>query len=214
MRCTMKKRILVADDHPIVRAGLVKIVNNDPDVYVADEVCTCQETLEKVVAEHYDIVVLDITMPDGSGLDVLKEIRKNKPDLPVLILSIHPEDQYAVRTLKAGASGYLTKKSAPNELMNAIRTVSQGKRYISATLSDHLASVLGDKSDKSSHEMLSDREYEIMLMLAAGKTNKCIGKDLGLSEKTISTYRSRIVAKMNITSNTELARYALDNNLL
>lgn len=210
----MKKRILIADDHPIVRAGLVKIVNNDPDVFVADEACNCQETIRKFKTDHYDLVVLDITMPDGSGLDVLKELRNIRPNLPVLILSIHPEDQYAIRTLRAGASGYLTKTSAPNELMNALRAISQGKRYITATLSDRLASELAQPSDNKPHEMLSDREFEVMCMLAAGQTIKHIGKELGLSEKTISTYRSRMLEKTNMTNNAELARYALENNLI
>ena len=210
----MKKRILVADDHPVVRAGLVKIVDDDPDIYVAGEACSCDDTMEKVKHNHYDLVMLDITMPNGSGLDVLKEISKIKPNLPVLVLSIHPEEQYAIRTLKAGAWGYLTKNSAPEELVDAIKTIIRGKRYITSFLSDRLAAELGHETDKLPHETLSDREYEVMIMLAQGKSNKQIGAILQLSEKTISTYRARVWDKMTVSSNAELARYAVENDLI
>ena len=210
----MKKRILVVDDHPVVRGGLVKVINGDPHVRVADEAGTCREAMEKVAAGHYDLVVLDIAMPDGSGLDVLKKIGKMKPALPVLMLSIHPEEQYAVRALRAGARGYLTKKSAPTELRTAIKTIVQGKRYITPFLMDRLASLLGDEADKQPHELLSDREFEVMRMLAEGKNNKQIAALLQLSDKTISTHRARILDKMNVTSNAELARYAVESALL
>ena len=210
----MKKRILVADDHPIVRAGLVNIINSDPDVCVAAEASTCRETLEKVRSESYDLLVLDITMPDGSGLDVLKEVARTQPKLAVLMLSIHPGEQYAIRTLKAGAWGYLTKNSAPDELVDAVKTIIRGRKYISPGLAEYLAAELSNESDKLPHEMLSDREYEVMLMLAGGKSNKQIAVLLQLSEKTISTHRARIWQKMGVGSNAELARHAVENGLL
>ena len=207
-------RILIADDHPIVRKGLKQIVAETPGMAVTDEASNAQEVLDKVWGNDYDVVVLDITMPGRGGLDILKQLRGEKPGLPVLILSIHPEEQYAVRALKAGAAGYLTKGSAPGELTAAIRRVSAGKKYISSSLAEKLALHLENDTDKPIHEKLSDREYQILCMIASGETIKEIAQGLFLSEKTISTYRSRILEKMNMKSNAELTHYAIKNRLV
>lgn len=207
-------RILIADDHPIVREGLKQIVAETPGMAVTDEASNAQEVLDKVWRNDYDVVVLDITMPGRGGLDILKQLRGEKPGLPVLILSIHPEEQYAVRALKAGAAGYLTKGSAPDELTAAIRKVSAGKKYISSSLAEKLALHLENDTDKPIHEKLSDREYQILCMIASGETIKEIAQGLFLSEKTISTYRSRILEKMSMKSNAELTRYAIKNRLV
>jgi len=207
-------RILIADDHPIVREGLKQIVAETPGMAVTDEASNAQEVLDKVWRNDYDVVVLDITMPGRGGLDILKQLRGEKPGLPVLILSIHPEEQYAVRALKAGAAGYLTKGSAPGELTAAIRQVSAGKKYISSSLAEKLALHLENDTDKPIHEKLSDREYQILCMIASGETIKEIAQGLFLSEKTISTYRSRILEKMSMKSNAELTHYAIKNRLV
>ena len=207
-------KILIADDHAIVREGLKQIIRETSDMVVADEASTGQELLEKVWKHDYDVVLLDISMPGRSGLDILKQIRSQKPELPVLILTIHPEEQYAVRVLRAGASGYLTKESAPDELIKAIRKVSMGRKYVSSTLAEKLASEVDIISEKPLHQALSDREYEVMCMIASGKTVKKIAEELCLSIKTISTYRSRILEKMKMKSNAELIHYAIQNRLV
>jgi two-component system invasion response regulator UvrY len=207
-------RILVADDHAVVRNGLKQIVSDTPDMVVAAEASNGQEVLNKALEDDYDIVLLDITMPDRSGLDILKEIKSQKPELPVLILSIHPEEQYAVRALKAGAAGYLTKESAPEELIRALRRVSGGGKYITSALAEKLASVLKTGAEKPLHQTLSDREYQVLCMIASGKRVKQIANELLLSTKTISTYRSRILRKMNMNNNIELTRYAIQNQLV
>jgi len=199
---------------PVVRQGLKQIVAETSDMAVADEASNAQEVLDKVWRNDYDVVVLDITMPGRGGLDILKQLRGEKPGLPVLILSIHPEEQYAVRALKAGAAGYLTKGSAPGELTAAIRQVSAGKKYISSSLAEKLALHLENDTDKPIHEKLSDREYQILCMIASGETIKEIAQGLFLSEKTISTYRSRILEKMSMKSNAELTHYAIKNRLV
>jgi len=207
-------KILIADDHPIVRKGLKDIIKETSDMEVVDEASNGQEVLEKVRKNDFDIVVLDISMPGRNGLEILKELKSEKPEISVLILSVHPEDQYAIRVLKAGASGYLTKDSAPDELISAIRKVSMGRKYVSSALAEKLASALelGDK--RPLHETLSDREYEVMCMIASGKTTKEIAKGLFLSVKTVSTYRSRILEKMHMKSNAELTHYAIKNQLV
>ena len=206
-------RILVADDHAIVRNGLKQIVSDTPDMVVAGEAGNGREALNKALEEDYDVVLLDITMPDISGLDILKEIKGQKPELPVLILSIHPEEQYAVRALKAGASGYLTKESAPEELIRAMQKVSGGDKYVTSSLAEKLASFLKTGAEKPLHQALSDREYEVFCMIVSGKRVKQIADELLLSAKTISTYRSRILRKMNMSNNVELTRYAIQNQL-
>lgn len=207
-------KILVADDHTIVREGLKQIVGDVGDMVVADEAGNGQEALQKIREGDYDVILLDISMPGRSGLEVLKDIRAEKPKLPVLILSMHSEEQYAVRALRAGASGYLTKASAPDELIGAIRKVSRGRKYVTASLAEKLALELDADADKPPHEMLSDREYQVMLMLASGKSVKEIADELCLSVKTISTYRSRILEKMNMKKNAELTLYAIQNHLV
>ena len=206
-------RILIGDDHAIVRRGLKQIVEESHDMIV-DEAKNGQEVLEKTRKNEYDILVLDISLPDRSGLDVLKHLKNTKPDLPILILSIHPEEQYAVRVLRAGASGYLSKDSAPDELAAAIRKVSQGRKYVSTSLAEKLAFNLDKSTENPLHETLSDREFQVMCMIASGKTVKQIAEKLCLSVKTISTYRSRILEKMHMQNNAELTHYAIKNGLV
>lgn len=208
------KKILIADDHPIVRKGLTNTIKETSDMTVAGEACNGQEALDKVLKNDFDIVVLDISMPGRSGLDILKELKTRRPKLSVLVLSIHPEEHYAVRALKAGASGYLTKESAPEELITALRKISIGKKYISSSLAEKLAFDLESGAEKQLHETLSDREYEVMCMIASGKTVKEIAKKLFLSVKTISTYRARILEKMRMKSNAELTHYAIKHKLV
>jgi two-component system invasion response regulator UvrY len=207
-------KILIADDHAIVRQGLKQIVTETPDMIVAGEASNGQELLNKIKESDYDVVVLDITMPGRNGIDVLKQLRSERPELPILMLSIHPEEQYALRALKAGASGYLTKESAPDELVVAIRKVSQGGKYISSSLAEKLAFELEVGREQAPHETLSDREYHVMCMIASGKTVMEIAQELSLSEKTISTYRSRILEKMKMKNNAELTYYAIKNQLV
>jgi two-component system invasion response regulator UvrY len=207
-------KILVADDHAVVREGLKQILSETPDMVVAAEASSAQEVLNKVWENNYDVVLLDISMPGRGGLDVLKELKDEKPKLPVLILSIYPEEQYAMRALKAGASGYLTKESAPDELIAAIKKISQGRKYVSASLAEKLAFEMEIGTEKPPHEMLSDREYQVMCMIAEGKTVKEVAGELSLSVKTISTYRSRILEKMRMKNNAELTHYAIKNHLV
>jgi two-component system, NarL family, invasion response regulator UvrY len=206
-------KILVADDHPIVRQGLKQILSEYPDLTVADEAGTGKDVLVKVGKKDFDIVLLDISMPGRNGLDILKELKAKKPKLPVLVLSIYPEDQYAVRVLKLGAAGYLTKESVPEDLVAAIRKVARGRKYVSNSLAEKLATDLEINAEKAPHENLSDREYQVMSMIASGKRLKEVAEELSLSIKTISTYRSRIMEKMNMRNNAELIRYALQNGL-
>jgi two-component system invasion response regulator UvrY len=207
-------KILVADDHPVVRLGLKQLLSEIKDMTVADEATTGQEVLKKVAKNDYDVILLDISMPGRNGLDILHELRSKKPKIPVLVLSIYPEDQYAIRVLKIGAAGYLTKESVPEELITAIRKVAQGRKYISSTLAERLAAELEFDSEKPVHEYLSDREYQVLCLLASGKRLKDIADDLDLSIKTISTYRTRILDKMNMKNNAEMIRYALQNKLV
>jgi two-component system invasion response regulator UvrY len=205
--------ILIVDDHAIVRKGLYDIVADASDMEVRGEASSGREALSMIRKNHYDVIVLDISLPDINGLDVLKQIQKEDPELPVLMLTMHPEEQYAVRAFKAGASGYLTKRSIPEELIQAIRKTHEGGRYVSLSLADTLISHIGPDSEKPAHDALSDREYQIMLMLTEGKKIKEIGEQLFISEKTVSTYRSRILDKMGLKSNVELARYVMENHL-
>jgi DNA-binding NarL/FixJ family response regulator len=207
-------RILIADDHAIVRRGLKHIVSEQPDMTVAGEAENARQVLDLVRTDKWDVIVLDINMPGRSGLEVLKELRREHPKLPVLVLSVHPEDQYGVRVLKAGAAGYLTKDSAPDELVQAIRKVHRGGKYVSASLAEVLAFELETETDRPRHESLSDREYQVMTMIASGKTVGEIGEDLSLSVKTISTYRARVLGKMKMRTNAELTHYVIQNQLL
>lgn len=207
-------KILIADDHPIVRKGLKQILAETPNIVVAGEASNGADVLRKVLKDEYDMVLLDISMPGRDGIDILKELKTLKPNLPVLVLSIYPEDQYAVRVLRAGAYGYLTKESAPEELVSAIRTVSLGRRYISPSVAEKLVLDLDTNAKKQPHEKLSDREYQVMHLIASGKTVKDISEDLSLSVKTISTYRARILEKMKMKNIPELIRYAIKNGLV
>ena len=207
-------KVLIADDPPIVRQGLRQILSEIPDMLVAGEAVNGQETLDQVRAGGWDVLVLDITMPDRSGLDILKELKHQQPHLPVLVLSIHAEEQFAVRLLKAGASGYLTKENAPDELVKAIRKVVDGGKYISRNLAESLAFSLDVDSDRPRHESLSDREFQVMQLMASGKTLTEMADELSLSAKTVSTYRSRLMEKMNLKTNAEIVRYAIENGLV
>jgi len=207
-------RILIADDHPVVRQGLRQTIAETSDMVVVDEASNGWEVLSKVRASSYDVVLLDISMPGRSGVDTLKELKNERPGLPVLILSIHPEEQYALRALRAGASGYLTKESAPDELVAAIRKISTGGKYVSSSLAEILASELGTSDEELPHKTLSDREYQVMRMIALGKTVTEIAEELSLSVKTVSTYRSRILEKMKMKNNAEIMYYAVKNRLV
>jgi len=207
-------KILIADDHAIVRRGLKQIVSEQPDMIVGGEAENAREVLEMVRSNKWNVIVLDINMPGRGGVEVLKELKREQPKLPVLVLSVHPEDQYGIRMLRAGAAGYLTKDSAPDELVSAIRKVHRGGRYVSQSLAEALVIELGVESDRPRHKMLSDREYQVMTMIASGKTVGEIGEELSLSVKTISTYRARVLEKMKMRTNAELTLYAIQNQLL
>ncbi len=211
----MKKiRILIADDHPIVREGYKKILTSQPDMDVTGEAGNGQEVLDLIQKKDFELILLDISMPGRSGLEILKELRSRKPHLPDMILSIYPEEQYAVRAFRDGASGYLTKASTPKELISAIRKVSQGGRYVTEALAEKLTYFLHGDADKVPHEKLSDREYQVMLLIASGKTVTQIADELCLSVKTISTYRRHILETMQFTTNAEITMYAIQNKLL
>jgi DNA-binding NarL/FixJ family response regulator len=211
----MKKiRILIADDHPIVREGYKKILMSQPDMDVTGEAGNGQEVLDLIQKKDFDLILLDISMPGRSGLEILKELKSQKPHLPVMILSIYPEEQYAVRAFRDGASGYLTKASTPKELISAIRKVSQGGRYVTEALAEKLTYFLHGDVDKAPHEKLSDREYQVMLLIASGKTVTQAAEELCLSVKTISTYRRHILEKMQFSTNAEITMYGIQNKLL
>jgi two-component system invasion response regulator UvrY len=207
-------KILIADDHPIVRRGLKQIIGETTDMVVAGEAADGLEVLTKVRVGKYDVVLMDISMPVKNGIDVLAQLKYERPKLPVLMLSMHPEEQYAVQALKAGASGYLTKESAPNELVGAIRKVSTGGKYVSASLAEKLAAIVQKGYEELPHQTLSERELHVMRLIASGKTVSEIAKELSLSVKTISTYRSRILDKMQMKNNAQLTRYAINNSLI
>ncbi len=207
-------KVLVADDHTLVRKGLKQLLLETKDIEEVDEARDGKETITKVNKKDYDLVLLDISLPGRSGIDVLKQLKYSKPGLPVLILSMHPEEQYAVRSLRAGAAGYLTKESAPVELIAAIRKVARGGKYITASLAEKLAGEIGPSSEKLLHEMLSDREYQVMCMIASGKPVKEIAEALNLSVKTISTHRARILRKMHMDNNAQLTHYAIKHGLV
>ena len=207
-------KILVVDDHPIVRAGLKQILAESDDLVVAGEASNSQEALEKVSANNFDVVLLDIAMPGRSGLDIIKDLKNEQSDLSVLVLSYFPEEQYAIRALKAGSSGYLVKKSAPDELVEAIQIVSRGRKYISASVAEKLVDEMGGGEKKAPHERLSDREYQILRMISSGKSVTDIADNLCLSVKTISTYRSRLLRKMEMKNNAEIISYAIKQGLV
>lgn len=208
-------RILIADDHAILRRGLKEILARELEGgAVCGEAENAQQVLIQIQNREWEVVILDVTMPGRSGMDALKDIKALRPKLPVLVLSMHPEDQYGKRVLRAGASGYINKDTAPEELVKAIRKVMAGGRYVSAALAEKLAWDLGADAERPVHEILSDREFEVLRILASGKTVSQIAEDLHLSVNTVSTYRARILEKMNMTTTAELIHYALQNHLL
>jgi two-component system invasion response regulator UvrY len=207
-------KIIIADDHAIVREGLKQILADSKDIVVTGDAENGIDAIKLVRKNDCDVLLLDISMPDRSGIEVLKQIKKESPKLAVLMLSMHREDQYAVRSLKAGAAGYLNKQSAPNELVDAIRLVAAGRKYISPALAQELANQVGDDREVPLHETLSDREYQTFVMIASGKTVSDIAEELSLSVKTISMYRSRLLQKMKLRNNAELTHYAIRNELV
>ena len=207
-------RILIADDHTVVRKGLRQILLDEFPGAEIEEVADGGELVKKVMAARWDVVVSDLSMPGRSGLDALQQIKLTHPDLPVLILSIHPEEQYALRALKSGASGYLSKDTAPDELVKAVQKVLLGKKYISQAIAEKLANTFSSDASMLPHENLSDREFDVMKFLANGKSVSEIADILSLSVTTVSTYRARIMTKMNLKSNSDLTKYAIENNLL
>ena len=207
-------KVLIVDDHPVVRMGIKQMLAEEPDITTTTEATSVSEMMEYVRQEDWSVIVLDITLPDRSGLEALKDVKAMRPELPVLILSMHPEDQYAVRVLKAGASGYVTKESAADELAKALRKVVGGGRYISSALAEKLAIAVGGDYDKQSHETLSDREFQVMFLIASGKKPAEIADELLLSVKTVSTYRARVLEKMHMANNAELTYYAVKNSLI
>lgn len=207
-------KIIIADDHAVVRTGLKQIIEQDPHLKVTGEASSGFELLEKIREGNYDVVLLDISMPGKDGLATLKELKKINPKLPVLIFTVYPEDQYAVRLLKAGASGYLNKECEPEELIEAIHRVAQGRKYVSPNLAEILATLLEESHSAPLHEQLSDREYQVMCMIASGKTIQEIAKELDLSPNTVSTYRIRLLEKMKMKTNAEITHYAIKNGLV
>ncbi len=207
-------RVIVADDHAVVRRGLKQILAAEPDMTVIAEARDGHEAIEMVRTNPCDLVVLDVTMPGINGLEVLKTLQRECPKLPVLVLSVHPEDQLAVRVLRAGAAGYMTKETAPEELVKAVRRVVTGGRYVSGALAEQMALDLQRRSAGPTHEALSDREYQVMCLIASGKTVSEIAEELALSVKTISTYRARLLEKMSLRNNAELTHYAIRNHLV
>lgn len=205
--------VLIADDHAIVRDGLKQIFKETSDIVVTGEAANGAEVIEKISKNRYDVVVLDISMPGRGGLDVIKHIKTHYPAIPVLVLSMYSEDQYAVRVLKAGASGYLTKETASEQLIMAVRKISEGRKYISADLAEKLASSLDENRQKAVHEKLSDREFQVLQLIGSGMTVGQIAEELSLSVKTISTNRARILKKMNMKNNAELICYAIRHGL-
>jgi DNA-binding NarL/FixJ family response regulator len=208
------KKILIADDHPVVREGLKKLLETETKFKITAEARTGQEVLNKVRKGDIDMVLLDITMPGKNWLEVLKELRQEYSTLPVLIITMHKEEEYVVRALKAGAAGYLTKESLMDELHQAIQKVSQGGKYLSPSLAEKVLFQLDTYSETLPHKELSDREYQVLCLIAQGRSTKEIAQDLFLSENTVGTYRARILEKMNMASTAELIRYALKNRLV
>lgn len=207
-------RILIADDHPILRRGLIEILSRAIKGAICVEARNGKEVLSQVQSQEWDVVILDLTMPGRSGLEVLRDVKGLRPELPVLVLSMHPEDQLGKRVLRAGAAGYMNKESAPEELITAVRKVLAGGTYVSPALAERLATDLHRDSARPLHEALSDREFEVLRLIASGKTTSEIAEVLHLSMPTVSTYRTRILEKMNMTTNADLIKYAVRNRLV
>jgi DNA-binding NarL/FixJ family response regulator len=209
-----KIHVLIADDHAIVRQGLKQILSETEDLLVTGEADDGAEALRLARQQTWDVFLLDVSMPNRNGIDTLKQLKKEFPRLPVLILSMHPEEQYAVRALKAGASGYLTKQSAPELLVTAIRQVASGKKYVSPAVAQQLAEAISDDTEKSPHERITDREYQVLVLISAGNTLTQIAENLNLGVATVSTYRARLLEKMGLKSTAELIRYGLEHGLV
>jgi len=207
-------RVLIVDDHPIVRAGLRRIAEEDPAIVVTGEASNGQDALDALRQTVADVVLLDVTMPGAPFTETLRRLREEHPTVRVLVLSAHPEDQWAVRALRGGASGYLTKDHSPDQLLDAIRRVHRGGRYVSATLAERLATQLGKDFVDAPHEQLSDREFDVLRSLGAGHTVKEVAERLGLSPKTVSTYRTRLMEKMRFATNADLVQYVAANGLI
>jgi two-component system, NarL family, invasion response regulator UvrY len=207
-------KILIADDHAVVREGLGQILIDSDDRFEVTKARNGNEVLELMRKQRFDVVVLDISMPEKNGLDLTKDLKKMYPSLPVIILSMHSEEQFGLRALRAGASGYMTKETAPEELVHAIWRVYQGGKYISPALAEKLAQDVSHSMEKLPHEKLSDREFQVLSLMATGKSMKEIAEELSLSVKTVSTYRSRIIEKTHLKTNAELISYAIQNNLV
>jgi len=207
-------RLLIVDDHTIVRHGLRQVVSESTDIEVAAEAGSSAEAVRLLRENTYDLVLLDISLPDRNGIETLKQIKREKPELPVIMLSMHGEDEFGVRALKAGASGYVHKQSAHEQLVAAIRQVASGRRYISPDLAEELARSIGESSEKRPHELLSDREFDTLRMLASGKSLTAIAESLSISPKTVSVYRTRLLEKMKLKNNAEITHYAIKNGLI
>jgi two-component system, NarL family, invasion response regulator UvrY len=207
-------KVLIADDHPVVRRGLRQILEESADILVGGEVGNAPDVITAVRGERWNVVVLDISLPGGNGIDLIRDIKKERPEARVLILTAHSEEQYAVRAIKAGAAGFLTKENAPEKLLEATRKIAQGGRYVSAALAETLASLLAGDSRGAPHERLSDREFEILKLLGSGQTVSQVALKLGLSVKTVSTHRVRMLKKMEMKTNAELTHYAIKNGLV
>ncbi len=206
-------RILIADDHAVIRKGLTHILLVEFPSAVIVEATDAEDIIKKTLSGDWDVIICDLSMPGRSGLDVVQHVKMNFPKIPVLILSIHPEEQYAVRAIKTGAAGYLSKDAAPEELVKAVRRVMLGRKYVSSSIADKLADEL-DQDNRQPHESLSSREFDVFRLLAGGNSVSEISEKFSLSVTTVSTYRARIMAKMNMKTNADLTRYALDNKLI
>ncbi|MFT3734309.1 response regulator transcription factor [Viridibacterium curvum] len=211
---SQKIRVLIADDHAIIRHGLKQILSDTEDLEVVAEADGGVKALQVLRNTQSDVVLMDVSMPDRNGIDTLKLIKKEFPRLPVLMLSMHPEEQYAVRALRAGAAGYLSKQGAPEQLVTAIRQVAAGKKYVSAAVAEELANAIGEDVERPPHEKLSDREYQTLCMISSGKTLTQIAEQLNLSVKTVSVYRARLLEKMKLRNNAELTHYGLKHGLV
>lgn len=206
--------ILVVDDHALIRKGMKQILDDTGDMRVAGEAESGALAIRMAQENRYDVVLLDITMPDRNGIDILRQLKINHPHMPVLMLSMHPEGQYAVRSIKAGAAGYLSKQSAPTQLVTAIRQVASGKKYISSELAEQLADGLSQGYQELLHQTLSNREYQTLCLMASGKSLSEIADAMSLSAKTVSVYRARLLEKMKLKNNAEAVRYAINNHLI
>jgi len=207
-------KILIADDHPLILKGLKILIDDEPDMKVVAEARDGKEAIDLLKNNKYDIAVIDISMPKKSGIEVLENIKYEKIDIPILILSVYPEEQYAMRLIKSGASGYLTKDSAPDELVKAIRKICDGGKYISDIFATKIVNTISEPETDKPHELLSNREYRVMCLLAMGKSLKEIGRELNITNKTVSTYRTRLLEKMKLKTNAELTKYAMENKLI